>query len=81
MDIDELPGHCPKPDLFPKKVMVSVWWRVLNAEPVMRLLGSDLKAINEKINKEKQELKLLLIFIRKESLNFNSKTDLDKKTN
>ena len=47
----------------------------------MRLLGSDLKEINEKINKEKQELKLLLIFIRKESLNFNSKTDLDKKTN
>ncbi len=28
MDIDELPGHCPKPDLFPKKVMVSVWWGV-----------------------------------------------------
>ncbi len=25
-DFDELPGHCPKPDLFPKKVMVSVWW-------------------------------------------------------
>jgi hypothetical protein len=28
LDIDELPGHCPKPDLFPKKVMVSVWWGV-----------------------------------------------------
>ena len=50
-------------------------WLFLNAEPVMRLLGSDLKEINEKINKEKQELKLLLIFIRKESLNFNSKTN------
>jgi hypothetical protein len=47
----------------------------------MRLLGSDLREIIEKINKEKQELKLLLIFIRKASLNFNSKTDLDQKTN
>ena len=56
-------------------------WLFLNAEPVMRLLGSDLREIIEKINKEKQELKLLLIFIRKESLNFNSKADLDKKTN
>jgi histone-lysine N-methyltransferase SETMAR len=28
LDIDELPGHCSKPDLFPKKVMVSVWWVV-----------------------------------------------------
>ncbi len=56
-------------------------WLFLNAEPVMRLLGSDLREIIEKINKEKQELKLLLIFIRKASLNFNSKTDLDQKTN
>jgi histone-lysine N-methyltransferase SETMAR len=28
LDIDELPRHFPKQDLFPKKVMVSVWWGV-----------------------------------------------------
>jgi histone-lysine N-methyltransferase SETMAR len=28
LDIDELPGPCPRPDPSPKKVMVSVWWGV-----------------------------------------------------
>jgi hypothetical protein len=28
LEIDELPRHFPKQDLFPKKVMVSVWWEV-----------------------------------------------------
>lgn len=26
LDYDELPRHMPKPNLHPKKVMVSVWW-------------------------------------------------------
>jgi [histone H3]-lysine36 N-dimethyltransferase SETMAR len=26
LDADELPGHFPKPDLHPKKVMITVWW-------------------------------------------------------
>jgi histone-lysine N-methyltransferase SETMAR len=26
LDYDEQPDHCPKPDLHPKKVMVTVWW-------------------------------------------------------
>ncbi len=26
LNYDEQPGHCPKPDLHPKKVMVTVWW-------------------------------------------------------
>ena len=26
LDVDEPPGHFPKPDLHPKKVMITVWW-------------------------------------------------------
>ena len=26
LDVDEPPDHFPKPDLHPKKVMITVWW-------------------------------------------------------
>lgn len=26
LEVDEPPGHFPKPDLHPKKVMITVWW-------------------------------------------------------